>query len=448
MDSVTMARALFGTSMAFHIIFATLGVGLPLMILVAEIMYWRRKDRDYAILARRWTKALGILLGVAIPSGTIVGVMLALLWPGFMEIVGQVIALPFQIELWAFFFEALFMAIYLYGADRLTSGMRILSVFFVMVGASASAVLITDAQAWMNTPAGFNIVNGQITDVDPWAAFFNPAFFTSAVHVLSTAYMTGAFFIVTAAAYNLLRKRNDERVRAYHRKSLMLGLVMGLVMSVLTGIDGHATAQELHHNNPEKLAAAEGLFVTQTNAPLTFGGIPDPETQSIRYGIEIPGALSFLAGNSFKTEVMGLNDVPRDEWPPLFVHTLFDLMVAIGMGLLGLSGFAVIWYMMYRKTKRPFPRWVTHIFAWTGPISLIGIETGWIFSCSARQPWTIYKVQRTTEAALKSDSMGAMFLLFVSIYVVLLVLTVLVMSYYFKRHPVSKELPEAREAVS
>lgn len=440
MDPVTMARALFGTSMAFHILFATLGVGLPLMIVFAEIMYWRKKDRDYAVLARRWTKALGILLGVAIPSGTIVGVMLALLWPGFMEIVGQVIAVPFQVEIWAFFFEALFMAIYLYAADRLSSGMRILSVFFVMVGASASAVLITDAQAWMNTPTGFKLVDGQITDVDPWAAVFNPSFFTSAQHVLTTGYMTGAFFIVTSAAVMLLKHRQDEREAAYHRKGLMLGLVIGLVMSLITAMNGHATAQSLHKHNPEKLAAAEGLFQTTTHAPLVIGGIPDPETQTIKYGIEIPGMLSFLAANSFDTEVKGLNEIPREDWPPLFVHTLFNLMVLIGFGLLGLSFAVVMWRAFTRKSPRPFPRWLMHLFVWTGPLSMLGIEIGWIFSCSARQPWTIYRVQRTTDAALKSDSMGTLFLLFVTIYVVLLIMTSLVMRHYFKRHPVSADL--------
>ncbi|MCG7409060.1 cytochrome ubiquinol oxidase subunit I [Paenibacillus sp. ACRRX] len=446
MDAVTMARALFGTSMAFHIIFATLGVGLPLMIVCAEIMYWRRKDRDYAILARRWTKALGILLGVAIPSGTIVGVMLALLWPGFMEIVGQVIALPFQIEMWAFFFEALFMAIYIYAADRLSNGLRLLSVFFVMVGASASAVLITDAQAWMNTPTGFKIINGQITDVDPWAAFFNPSFFTSALHVLTTSYMTGAFFIVTSAAYYLLKRNQEARVIAYHRKGLMLGIVVGLIMSLLTAINGHETAQALHRNNPEKLAAAEALFETTRHAPLLIGGIVDADTQTVKYGIEIPGFLSFLAGNSFDTEVKGLNEVPREDWPPLFVHTLFNLMVGIGFGLLALALFTVFWRFIYRKSERQFPRWVVYVFSLTGPLSLLGIEIGWIFSCSARQPWTIYHVQRTSEAALKSDSMGTLFLLFVSVYVLLLILTSLVMRFYFKRHPVSSELREHKEA--
>lgn len=176
MDDLVLARATFGTTMAFHIIFATLGVGLPLMILLAEILFQRTRDRDYELMAKRWTKGQAILLGVAIPSGTIAGVQLSLLWPGFMEVVGKVISLPFQIEIFAFFLEALFMSIYVYAADRLTPLMRLVSVFMILLGAAASAVLITNVHAFEGTPAGFRIENGEVVDVDPWAAFFNPSF--------------------------------------------------------------------------------------------------------------------------------------------------------------------------------------------------------------------------------------------------------------------------------
>lgn len=175
MDSVIISRSLFGSSLAFHIIFATLGVGIPFMILIVEILRKITGDEDYGVMAKRWTKGFAVLLGVAIPSGTIVGVQMNLLWPGFMELVGQTIALPFQIEIYAFFLEAIFMSIYVYAADRLSPNIRIITVFFVALGASASAVLITAANTFMNTPAGFTYENGQIIDVDPWAAFFNQA---------------------------------------------------------------------------------------------------------------------------------------------------------------------------------------------------------------------------------------------------------------------------------
>ncbi|WP_281887488.1 cytochrome ubiquinol oxidase subunit I [Paenibacillus sp. YYML68] len=437
MDTVMLARSLFGSSMAFHIIFATLGVGIPLMIVVAEILFHVKKDPDYSTMAKRWTRGFAIILGVAIPSGTIVGVMLGLLWPGFMEYVGQVIALPFQVEIWAFFLEALFMSIYVYAADRLPPTMRIVSVIFVAIGASASAVLITDAHAWMNTPRGFNVINGQITDVDPWAAVFNPSVWTTSVHVLSSAYMTGAFAIASVAAYKLLRKGKSEREYAYHRKSMFIALLIGGIMSVGTAVNGHSTAQMLHHYQPEKLAGAEGLFETQAYAPLAIFGRVDPVTQEIHGGIEIPWALSFLATNRFDGVVKGLNEFPRDEWPPLYIHTLFNIMVGIGT-LLILMAFAPLAYRLL--LKRPYPRWTLLALIATGPLSMIGIETGWIFSCTGRQPWTIYHVQRTTEAATKSENLGMLFVLFLSVYVFLLVVTIAVMRYYFKRHPVAPEL--------
>lgn len=224
MDDLVLARSLFGTTMGFHIIFATLGVGLPLMILVAELIYQKTKDDHYAIMAKRWTKAQAVLLGVAIPTGTIAGTQLALLWPGFMEVIGRVMSLPFQIEIYAFFVEALFMSIYVYAADRLSPAMRIVAVFFVLVGAAASAVLITNVHAFEGTPAGFKILNGKITDVDPWAAFFNPSFFITAGHVVLSAFMTGAFIVASVAAYKMIRTRKKERVYRFHRKALLLAL--------------------------------------------------------------------------------------------------------------------------------------------------------------------------------------------------------------------------------
>jgi len=438
MDSVTMARALFGSSMAFHIIFATLGVGLPIMIVIAEVLYHLKKDRHYALLARRLTKGFAIVLGVAIPSGTIVGVMISLLWPGYMQIVQQVIALPFQVEIFAFFLESLFMAIYVYAADRLSPFMRILSVAFVAFGASASAVLITDAHAWMNTPRGFRIDDaGRVTDVDMWAAIFNPAVFVTAQHVLASAYMTGAFAVVSVAAFKLLRSGKSPEEYDYHRKALLIGLLFGGAMSLATAFNGHETAQYLHEYLPEKLAAAEGLFETQARAPLAIGGYVDPVTKEVVGGLEIPWALSFLAGNSFDTVVRGLNDFPVENWPPLYIHTLFNLMVFIGTLLIALAFGTLFWRF---ALKRPYPRWLLWVLVGAFPLSMLGIETGWVFSCSGRQPWVIYGVMRTEDAALQAESLSFLLFLFLSIYVLLLVTTIVVMRMYFRRHPVQREL--------
>ncbi|WP_059105805.1 cytochrome ubiquinol oxidase subunit I [Shouchella shacheensis] len=441
MDNVMLSRMLFGSSMAFHIIFATLTVGVSLMIFFAEVMRTIRKDHDYAILAKRWTKGLAILLGVAIPTGTIVAIMLSLLWPGFMEIVGQVIALPFQIEIFAFFLESLFLAIYVYAADRLSPPMRLVSSFLIALGAVASAVLITSAHAWMNTPRGFEMASdGTISNVNPLAAALSPSFFPSSLHVVSTAYMAGTFVLIAVAAYKLMNPKLTGRERQYHYKGMTLILPIAFLMSIWTASTGHDTTVMLYEELPIKLAAAEGLFETQTNAPLTIFGTPSPEANGVIGGIEIPNMLSWLATYDSSSVIQGLNDFPQEEWPPLFVHTLFNVMVAIGFSLLGVAGIGLLLLFLRRGSTHVFPKWLLVSLVAAGPLAIVGIETGWIFSCTGRQPWTIFQVQTTAEAATTSGNLGMIFFFFVMLYLLLAVLTGFVLYFYFKRNPLKQDI--------
>ncbi|EAR64769.1 YthA [Bacillus sp. NRRL B-14911] len=443
MNDLVIARSLFGTTMGFHIIFATIGVGLPLMMLTAELIYQKTKDHDYVIMAKRWTKAFAVLLGVGIPTGTIAGVQLSLLWPGFMEVIGRVMALPFQIEIYAFFIEALFMSIYVYAAERIPPWMRISSLVLVALGAFASAVLITNVHAFEGTPQGFRIENGEIVDIDPWAAFFNPSFLVTAGHVAVSAYTTGAFVVASVAAFKMLRNKFGTRVYDFHKKALMLSLIVGGIFSLLTALNGHASAQYLHEYQPEKLAAAEGLFETQSHAPLAVGGFTDRETQEVKWGIEIPWALSFLAGNSFDTVVIGLNDFPEELWPPLFVHTLFNGMVAIGSLLILLSFVAFFWNKFLKKDR--FPKIFMWAFVLSGPAAVLGIEFGWIFACTGRQPWTIYRVLSTEDSVTTAGNLGILFVLFAAVYVILGLTVVLVLLYYFKRNTVLDDINRTKE---
>ncbi|BDC56044.1 putative cytochrome bd menaquinol oxidase subunit I [Bacillus altitudinis] len=438
MTDLVLARSLFGTTMGFHIIYASLGVGIPLMILLAELIFQKTKDPHYAIMAKRWTKAQAVLLGVAIPTGTIAGTQLALLWPGFMEVIGKVMSLPFQIEIYAFFIEALFMSIYVYAADRLSPAMRIITVIFVVIGAAASAILITNVHAFEGTPAGFQMVNGEITNIEPWKAFFNPSFVVTATHVVLSAFTTGAFVIASVAAFKMLKTRKNEKLYTFHRKALFLGLIVGGLFSFLTALNGHESAQLLYEYQPEKLAGAEGLFETQSHAPLAIGGFTDANTHEIKGAIEIPWALSFLAGNSFDTVVKGLNDFPRDEWPPLFIHTLFNGMVIIGSLLI----FFAVLALFYRKIlKRDhYPKWLLVLYLFGGPLSLLAIEFGWIFACTGRQPWVIYRMLKTSEVVTSSGSIGTLFILFAIVYLILGIATVIVLTYYFKKHSIEEDL--------
>ncbi|WP_409270999.1 cytochrome ubiquinol oxidase subunit I [Neobacillus sp. SCS-31] len=441
MSDLLIARSLFGTTMGFHIIHATIGVGLPLMILAAELLYQKTKNIEWVVMAKRWTKAFAVLLGVGIPTGTIAGMQLSLLWPGFMEVIGRVMALPFQIEIYAFFIEALFMSIYVYAAERIKPWMRIVSLILVALGGLASAVLITNVHAFQGTPAGFDIVNGEIVNVNPWEAFFNPSFFVTATHVAVSAYVVGAFVVAMVAAYKMLRTERGTRIYRFHQKALTLSLVIGGIFSLLTAVNGHESAQMLHKYQPEKLAAAEGLFETQSYAPLAIGGITDRESESVKYGIEIPWALSFLAGNRFDTVVKGLNEWPESEWPPLFTHTLFNGMVFIGTFLILASALGLFWRFFLKK--RNYPKWQLWFFVASGPLSILAIEFGWIFACTGRQPWNIYRMLSTAESVTTQTNLGPIFISFIIVYIILAAAAIFVLLHYFKKNPVQKDLDRA-----
>ncbi|WP_251554574.1 cytochrome ubiquinol oxidase subunit I [Neobacillus muris] len=443
MSDLLIARSLFGTTMGFHIIFATIGVGLPFMMLMAELRYQKTKDIEYVVMAKRWTKAFAVLLGVGIPTGTIAGTQLSLLWPGFMEVIGKVMALPFQIEIYAFFIEALFMSIYVYAAERIAPWMRIASLVFVAIGALSSAVLITNVHAFEGTPTGFRIVNGKITDVDPWAAFFNPSFFVTAGHVSLSAYMTGAFIVTTVSAYKMLKAESGTRIYRFHQKALMLSLVIGGIFSLLTALNGHESAQYLHKYQPEKLAAAEGLFETQSYAPLTIGGYTDKETETVKWGIEIPWALSFLSANRFDTVVKGLHEFPEEEWPPLFVHTLFNGMVGVGSLLILISFLGLLLKKFFKRDR--FPAWLMWLYVASGPLAILGIEFGWIFACTGRQPWTIYRTLSTKDSVTTAANLGILFILFAIVYLILALAVLFVLRYYFKKNTVMDDLNRAEQ---
>lgn len=438
-DHVLLARTLFGTSLGFHIIFATLGVGMPFMVAIAEITYALTRDSDYAVMAKRWTRGFTVLLAVGITTGTTVALQLSLLWPKFMQIVGQVIAVPFLIEIFAFLIEALFMSIYVYAADRISLRWRLVSVIFVAIGAGLSAALITDANAFMNTPRGFRWVNGQAVDVHPWQAVFNPALPTTDVHVLVSAYMTVAFVTASIAGYGILKRAKSKRDREHYHKALMLSLALGGLFGILTAIMGDASGKFLADYQPEKLAAAEGLFETTRYAPLVIGGWPVPAADQIIFGVPLPGLLSWLATGSVSGVVKGLNDFPRDTWPPMYVHTLFDLMVGIG-SLLIVVAFAAWGIRRYRKPPISFPKWLMWMFVWSGPLAMIAIECGWIYAEVARQPWIIYNVMKTSEAVTPAPHMGLVFSLFMLLYTILAVGTIAVLQAYFARHPLEAEL--------
>lgn len=441
LDSVSLSRMLTTMTLAFHIIFATIGVGVPIMISVAEFIGIKKNDSYYILLARRWARGFTITVAVGVVTGTCIGLQLSMLWPSFMRIAGQVISLPLFMETFAFFFEAIFLGIYLYTWDRFKRPLYhwIISIP-VVIGSSASAVFITCVNAFMNTPQGFKLKNGAIVDIQPFKAMFNPAAPSKVFHVLSSSYMASAFLLASIAAFAILRGKNNQ----YYRKSLKLTVVMGLILSLGTALAGDISAKFLAEKQPEKLAAAEWHFKTERDADLIVFGTLDKENQ-VRNAIKIPKMLSFLAGDSFKTEVIGLDKIPKDEQPPLWIHYMFDLMVSIGMYGIGISA---LFLLLRRLKKNEYNRLVLWLICATGPLSMLAIELGWILAEVGRQPWILRGYMKVAEGATKADNVGLTFLMFLLLYIVLGTISVMVLIKMFRNKSAEAEYADRYSSAS
>lgn len=434
-EAVFFSRVLTETTLSFHIIYATIGVGVPLMIMIAQWVGIKKNDDHYILLARRWARGFIITVAVGVVTGTAIGLQLSLLWPNFMELAGNVIALPLFMETFAFFFEAIFLGIYLYTWDRFENQKKhFLLLIPVAVGASFSAVFITIVNAFMNAPRGFDIVNGEFVNVNPLLAMFNPAMPTKVAHVVATSYMTAAFVLAAIAAYRLLKGSNHE----YHKKALYLTMKVGLIFAIASAIIGDFSGKYLAEYQPEKLAAAEWHLETSENAPLIMYGIlKDGE---VKYAIKIPYALSFLAHGSFTQEVAGLDQFPEDEVPPLYIHYLFDIMVSIGIWMTLLSG--VFWLGVQRGWKMVSTKWFRWLIVLGGPLTIVAIEAGWWLAEVGRQPWILRGIMRTQDAATTSGHVDSMLILFCLLYLVLGVGSVVVLRKMFRNNPVEREIED------
>ncbi len=435
-DSVLLSRMLTGVTLAFHIIFATIGVGVPVMISIAEFIGIRKKDPHYILLARRWARGFTITVAVGVVTGTCIGLQLSMLWPSFMRVAGQVISLPLFLETFAFFFEAIFLGIYLYTWDRFKKRYtHWLLTIPVMLGSTASALFITMVNAFMNTPQGFTLKNGKAINIDPIAAMLNPATPSKVFHVVASAYLTCAAVLAAITAFAILRGKTS----VYYKKALKLTMISTLAFSLLTAFAGDLSAKFLAEYQPEKLAAAEWHFDTEKHADLiVFGKIN--ENNEVTSAIRIPGFLSFLAGDSFNTEVKGLNEIPKDERPPLVVHYMFDLMVSIGMFIIFIS---IVFVMMMKKKR--WNEWNKPLL-WgivaVGPLAMLAIELGWIYAELGRQPWILRGYMKVAEAATRGEGVGLSFILFTLLYLVLGIFSTVVLIKMFKNKPAEAELEQ------
>ncbi|OXL83926.1 cytochrome D ubiquinol oxidase subunit I [Paenibacillus sp. SSG-1] len=433
-DTVLWSKLVTGMTLGFHAIFATLGVGIPLMISLAEFIGIRKKDLHYILMAKRWSRGFVISVAVGVVTGTAISLQLSLVWPNFMKLAGNVIALPLFMEVFAFFFEAIFLGIYLYTWERFKNPMmHWLLTIPVVVGAGMSAVFITTVNGFMNQPGGFTFEAGQFTAVDPVQAMLSTATFSKVFHVLSSAYLTGAALLAGVAAFAILRKG----VSAYHKKALKLMMAVVLLFSLVNTLAGDVSAKFLAEHQPEKLAAAEWHFETESGADLIFLGWLNAEHEIIG-ALHLPKFLSFLAFGDFNAEVTGLNEFPIDEQPSLVVHYFFDLMATIGFLFLGIS-FLYFLFVFWKK-RNELNKWILRMIALGAPLAFLGVELGWFYAELGRQPWIIRGYMRVEEAATTSPSVRILFFFFLLLYIVLGTVSVLVLRRMFYNNPAEVEM--------
>jgi cytochrome d ubiquinol oxidase subunit I len=425
MDSILFTNLLFARlQMAFtlgaHIILACLGVGLPALMLAAEGAWLRTGDKEWRELARRWSRGFGLLFAVGAVSGTAISFELGLLWPGFIGRFGGVIGPAFTLEGFPFFFEAIFLGLYVYGWDRLGRIRHWLSGLPVALSGLASAFFVVTANAWMNSPSGFELAGTEVVRTDPWAAIFNAATPTQTTHMIVTAYMVTGFCV--AAVYAWFRWRGART--SIIRKALYLGLGMGCLMAPLQVVVGDWSAKSVARRQPVKLAAMEGQFQTQKGAPLRVGGLPLQSQKRVAGAVEIPKGLSFLAYGDLNAEVKGLNDFPPDLLPPVaVVHLAFQAMVGAGFFLLGLAVvFALGLWRYPRFLRHPF--FLLAVLA-SGPLSVLALEAGWTVTEVGRQPWIVYNLMRTSQAVTLAPNLGWLLAVSVVFYAVLATGTIL-----------------------
>jgi cytochrome d ubiquinol oxidase subunit I len=421
------ARQQMAFTLGFHIVLASIGIGLPALTLLAEWRSLRTGDRVYAELARRWMKAAGVLFAVGAVSGTVLSFEMGTLWPGFMDKYGQVFGGAFALEGIAFFIEAIFMGIYLYGWDRLSPRAHFLTGIPVVVAGVLSATFVVTVNSWMNQPRGFNLVNGKVTDVSPLKAMLNPATPTEATHLILASLMVCGFLVASVYAVALLRDARAGRVDRYHRLGFAIPFTLGAVCAPLQVIVGDFASRFVAGHQPAKFAAMEGIEHTRAGVPFKFATI------------EIPNMLSLLVKFDAHATLRGMDSIPVDARPPAeVVKTSFEIMITLGMFLLALAawwGFA--WFVRRRALGRagrlatrvdlPWRPWFLRLALTAGGAAILAMEAGWTTTEVGRQPWIVYGVMRTTEAVNPSSNLRYGLYAVLAVYAVLAAATISVL---------------------
>ena len=437
-DVEILARLQFALTVMFHYIFPPLTIGLGGILVFLEAMYLKTDDPQYEALAKFWTKVFAINFAIGVATGIVMEFQFGTNWATYSRYVGDVFGSALAAEgIFAFFLESGFLAVLVFGWDKVSPKMHFFATCMVALGAVFSSIWIVVANSWQQTPAGYHVVQtamgprAEVTDF--WAVVFNPSTMDRLVHVWIGAYLVAAFFVMSISAYYILKGRHLTAAR----KCFAVALPVGLVAALLAPLSGHSSARVVAQHQPAKLAAMEGHFVTGNGgAPLHLVGWPDTETRTVKAGVAVPGMLSFLVHNDMTKPVTGLDQIPRDQWPPVAAtFATFHGMVALGGLFIVLTVLAMF---LHWRGKLFETRWLLWVFVFAVPLPFLANQLGWVAAEVGRQPWVVYGLLRTGDAISKSVTAGQVLgsiIMFGAIYLLLFAVWLFVLDHKIKVGP-------------
>ncbi|MCA9650841.1 MAG: cytochrome ubiquinol oxidase subunit I [Myxococcales bacterium] len=438
LDLVELSRAQFALTVMFHYLFPPLSIGLGLLMVIMEGLYLRTRDPRYEAMTRFWTRIFAVNFAVGVASGITMEFQFGTNWATYSRFVGDVFGSALAAEgIFAFFLESGFLAVLVFGWDRVGPRMHFLATTMVFLGSCFSAVWIVIANSWQHTPEGYHLVmhegawRAEITDF--WAMVFNPSAMHRLGHVLLGSFILGAFFVMSVSAWYLLRHRHED----FARRSFAIALVVGALASWGELVSGHSQARAVAENQPPKLAAFEGHFHSADHGTeLWLFGWPDEQAQEVRYGVSIPGMLSFLVHDDFDVPVPGLDQTPPEDRPPVVVPFIsYHVMVGLGMLFIAMTSLGlVLWW----RGKLFTQRWLLWLFvvAVIGPY--LANQTGWVAAEVGRQPWVVYGLLRTRDAVstvVHPEHVLASLVLFSLFYLALLLIWLYVVNEKIRHGP-------------
>jgi len=394
MDALFLARLQFAFTIGFHFLFPPISIGLAWLLVIMEGLGWRKGDEGYVRMGKFFGKLLALTFAIGVATGIVMEFQFGTNWALYSKFVGDIFGAPLAAEgIFAFFLESGFLGLYLFGRNKVSKAVHWFSILMVAVGATISAFWIIVANSWQQTPAGYVLRNGRAELTSFYDAVFNPSTVIRYLHTVDAALIAGAFFVAGIAAYLILNRKEVELAK----RAMKIAVIFGLITSLLELMPfGHEHARQVARTQPEKFAAIEGLYTTQSGAPLVFFAIPIVKPPELKAKIELSGLLSWMAFGDVNAQIKGINEFPSENIPPLWLTFVsFHNMVVLGLYFIGVTLYA---YIQLCKKKLFETTWLLKLFVWSIPLPLAACQLGWIAAEVGRQPWIVYGLLKTSEA--------------------------------------------------